>query len=555
MNKQPEVTKTTRYCVQWDSHARHICTVFCSLMEHQSLVDVAICCGPNTIHAHKCVLAANSPYFREQLEKNCSVEQILINGLDFTVVKSIIEFMYCGETNILNENLRYVVAAAKFFQMRGLQALVSDRKEVQNEASIIEITPPLFISKKPKYTNALRQFNPPMTNSYKIYKNPINDSYLYKKVKRKAIRSEAEKACAKEAAASRLALEALQKELANTPRINSFVIEESCTETTVENFIPHAEEAIFENLSNMPTIPIQMVGFSNLNNPPVLTTATSQMDQKGKETYSDPFVNLSANSIMKLDDVSDKIKNILGNEINGNVEIMFRTSDGNFVGVTDDLIQNLSGGGTLQYQVIDENGQLGDVREIQIQGQNSAVLENVGEHLLKSNDDVSNFVGQNQGEPSVMEIDILNTADSDKDVGSFSLENALNKDDTNVLPSHYDIGGFGQDSSSLFCENKENEFSGNEEQQISLQTTVFADTCTSIDSECSNNILLNCTKEDIDEEPIKKRKLDVSCTNSTSEDGISVSSTSIDVLPFREIFETNSNLVDSEVDRSIEDTS
>lgn len=42
--------------------------------------------------------------------------------------------MYCGETNILDENLKYMIAAAKFFQMRGLQTLVSDHQDIRFEA-------------------------------------------------------------------------------------------------------------------------------------------------------------------------------------------------------------------------------------------------------------------------------------------------------------------------------------------------------------------------------------------------------------------------------------
>lgn len=144
MNLKKEIeTSKTRYCVQYDDHSRMMCSVLCSLMEHQSLVDLAIRCGNSTIHAHKCVLAANSPYFRvivvsirlehlircdfqEQLEKNPTIEQIVINGLDFTVVKSIVEFMYCGETNVIEENFKYMVAASKLFQIRGIQALAAD---------------------------------------------------------------------------------------------------------------------------------------------------------------------------------------------------------------------------------------------------------------------------------------------------------------------------------------------------------------------------------------------------------------------------------------------
>lgn len=81
-----------------------------------------------------------------------------------------------------------------------------------------------------------------------------------RKNKRKYIRSEAERACAKEAAASRMALEALKKELATT-QVSSFVIEESCTETTVENFIPHNEETFIENLNQLTSVPVQVVNY------------------------------------------------------------------------------------------------------------------------------------------------------------------------------------------------------------------------------------------------------------------------------------------------------
>lgn len=62
---------------------------------------------------------------------------------------------------------------------------------------------------------------------------------------------------------------------------------------------------------------------------------------------------------------TDKIKQILGGDITGNVEIMFKTSDGNFVSVTDEVLQNIAKG-ALQYQVIDENGLAGEIRELRV---------------------------------------------------------------------------------------------------------------------------------------------------------------------------------------------
>lgn len=165
-----------------------------------------------------------------------------------------------------------------------------------------------------------------------------------RKVKRKYTPSEAEMACAKEAAASRLALEALQKELATAPQVNSFVIEETCTETTVENFIPHTDEGFIENLNEIPGV--EVVNYTDLN-------------------------NLNANPLMQFnvhhpgEPNSDKIKHILGSDIPSNVEIMFKTSDGNFVSVTDEVLQNITKG-ALQYQVIDENGHAGEIQELRV---------------------------------------------------------------------------------------------------------------------------------------------------------------------------------------------
>lgn len=183
-------------------------------------------------------------------------------------------------------------------------------------------------------------------SSFCSLKNP-SDSYVQKKMKRKHIHSDAEKACAKEAAASRMALEALQKELAGASHVNSFVVEESCTETTVENFIPHAEENYMQNFGteNVPA----RISYPNLSNA-VLTTEPI------------PLVHPITQNNHHLQIVTDKIRSALGH-VSGNVEFMYKTNSGNFVTVTDDILQNISDG-VLQYQLIDENGQVGEVQQL-----------------------------------------------------------------------------------------------------------------------------------------------------------------------------------------------
>lgn len=42
---------------------------------------------------------------------------IVLKDMKFSVLKSLIEFMYCGETNVTEDNLQALVEAAKFFEV------------------------------------------------------------------------------------------------------------------------------------------------------------------------------------------------------------------------------------------------------------------------------------------------------------------------------------------------------------------------------------------------------------------------------------------------------
>lgn len=64
MNAKKEDTGKPRFNIQHDNHQQAMTSVLCSMMEHQSLVDLAIRCGNNTIHVHKAIIAANSLYFK-----------------------------------------------------------------------------------------------------------------------------------------------------------------------------------------------------------------------------------------------------------------------------------------------------------------------------------------------------------------------------------------------------------------------------------------------------------------------------------------------------------
>ena len=55
------------FCLRWDSYQSSITTVFDHLRRDGQLVDVTLCTEGHRLKAHRMVLAACSPYFRDVL--------------------------------------------------------------------------------------------------------------------------------------------------------------------------------------------------------------------------------------------------------------------------------------------------------------------------------------------------------------------------------------------------------------------------------------------------------------------------------------------------------
>ena len=64
MSIKKEGSGKSKYVVECSNYESLLNARLCTLLKHQSLVDVAVRCVNNTVHVHKCVLAASSPYFR-----------------------------------------------------------------------------------------------------------------------------------------------------------------------------------------------------------------------------------------------------------------------------------------------------------------------------------------------------------------------------------------------------------------------------------------------------------------------------------------------------------
>lgn len=71
------------FCLRWNNYQNSITTAFENLRDDEDFIDVTLACDGKSLKAHRVVLSACSPYFRELLKVSrrtlCIVCPRLIN--------------------------------------------------------------------------------------------------------------------------------------------------------------------------------------------------------------------------------------------------------------------------------------------------------------------------------------------------------------------------------------------------------------------------------------------------------------------------------------------
>lgn len=72
---------TQHFCLRWNNYQSSITSAFENLRDDEDFVDVTLACDGKSLKAHRVVLSACSPYFRELLKVDIS--NILIFNIFF----------------------------------------------------------------------------------------------------------------------------------------------------------------------------------------------------------------------------------------------------------------------------------------------------------------------------------------------------------------------------------------------------------------------------------------------------------------------------------------
>ncbi|XP_023327405.1 protein tramtrack, beta isoform isoform X4 [Eurytemora carolleeae] len=115
------VSEAEKFCLKWNDFETNLSRAFSELREEKDFFDVTLVCEDNQLDAHKVILSACSPFFRNILKKNPHKHPLLyLKDVRWEDMQSILTFMYQGEVNVAQDQLTSFLAVAEDLKVKGL---------------------------------------------------------------------------------------------------------------------------------------------------------------------------------------------------------------------------------------------------------------------------------------------------------------------------------------------------------------------------------------------------------------------------------------------------
>ena len=121
-----------KLCLTWKDFQENLSSSFSRLRESKNFTDVTLVCEDGErIESHKVILAAFSPVFEKLLLQGTVHPHPLIymRGTKKVDLVAVIDFLYFGEANILQENVDSFLAIAEDLKVKGLQKEMRKEEE------------------------------------------------------------------------------------------------------------------------------------------------------------------------------------------------------------------------------------------------------------------------------------------------------------------------------------------------------------------------------------------------------------------------------------------
>ncbi|ENN70332.1 hypothetical protein YQE_12842, partial [Dendroctonus ponderosae] len=132
------------FCLRWNNFQANITSQFDILRCNEDFTDVTIACEGQRLLAHKVVLSACSPYFKELFKTNpCSHPIVFMRDVEARHIIALMEFMYVGEVNVSQAHLSAFLKTAESLKIRGLTDTSSDADHQPEDSGLYMKPQPL----------------------------------------------------------------------------------------------------------------------------------------------------------------------------------------------------------------------------------------------------------------------------------------------------------------------------------------------------------------------------------------------------------------------------
>jgi len=125
-----------KFCLRWNDFEANIKTSFRDLRESKDLFDITLVCGEfYEVQAHKVILSASSPFFRDVLCRSKNNNPLVyLRGISKTDLQYILDFIYHGEVNVAQASLNNFLSVAEDLKIKGLTQSPTDSKQTSSHS-------------------------------------------------------------------------------------------------------------------------------------------------------------------------------------------------------------------------------------------------------------------------------------------------------------------------------------------------------------------------------------------------------------------------------------
>ncbi|XP_063864174.1 longitudinals lacking protein, isoforms H/M/V-like isoform X4 [Scylla paramamosain] len=107
--------------LKWNNHRSTFFHILSTIRSKESYCDVTIACDGKFYPVHKLVLSTCSDYFEQMFERtNCKHPIIVLKDIRSQELEALLNYMYVGEVNVLQNELAGLIKAAECLMIKGL---------------------------------------------------------------------------------------------------------------------------------------------------------------------------------------------------------------------------------------------------------------------------------------------------------------------------------------------------------------------------------------------------------------------------------------------------